>query len=191
MEESELVQVLVSRKKVDELYQEKLGRDPVGGVIAGQRQMVRASILSAKALLSVMPLEEAKELISKVVFDFNELLGKERAAELGNPTDLDSYLKEYVFGIMDAILPVPPIEILERSEKRCHWGVRACQYRDAIMFWKEKYPDYVTDDVVEWLKARCTHDHGWTIGFNPKIKYERTHFMLDGDDGCFFMTEIE
>jgi len=191
MEEIELVQILVSRDKVNELYQEKLGRDAVGGVIAGQRQMVRANILSGKALLSVKSLKEAKELISKVIYDFNYMLGRERAEELGNPTDLDSYVNEYVFKVMDAIAPVPPIEILERTETRCHWGVKSCQYRDAIMFWKEKYPEYVTDDVVEWLKARCTHDHGWTIGFNPNIKYERTQFMLDGDKGCFFMTELE
>jgi hypothetical protein len=191
MAKSELVEVLMSREMLDGLYEKKLGRDPVGGVIAGQMQMTRANFLSAKAMLALADLETVKETVAKVIYDFNYMLGRQRAEELGNPTDLDSYVAEYVVDIMDSIPPVPPIEILERSKNHCLWGCRRCQYKDGIEKWREAYPDFIDDDVVEVLKARCSHDHGWTIGFNPKIKYERVKFLLDGDDGCFFDCRLD
>jgi hypothetical protein len=186
MDKAELVEAIMSREMLDKLYEEKLGKDPVGGVIIGQRQMTRANILSAKAMLALADLETVKKTVSQVIYDFNYMLGKKRAEELGNPTDLDSYVSEYVVNVMDSIPPVPPIEILERTKDRCLWGCTRCQYKDGIEFWRAAYPDYVDDAVFEVLKSRCTHDHGWTIGFNPNIQYERVKFLLDGDDGCFF-----
>ena len=190
VEKPELVEVIMSREMLDRLYEEKLARDPVGGVIAGQMQMTRANFLSAKAMLALADLETVKRTVAKVIYDFNYMLGRQRAEELGNPQDFDSYINEYVVKMMDAIAPVPPIEIIERTETRCVWGCRRCQYRDAIVKWREQYPDFVDDDVVEVLKSRCSHDHGWTIGFNPKIRYERVKFLLDGDDGCFFDCQL-
>ena len=190
MGKTELVEVLMSREMLDKLYEEKLGRDPVGGVVAGQMQMTRANILSAKTMLALADLETVKKTVAQVIYDFNYVLGKKRAEELSKPTDLDSYVSEYVVNIMGSIAPVPPIEILERTKDRCLWGCRRCQYKDAIDRWREAYPEYVDDDVFEVLKSRCSHDHGWTIGFNPRIRYERVKFLLDGDDGCFFDCQL-
>ena len=190
MEKPELVEVLMSREMLDRLYEEKLRRGSAAGVIAGQMQMTRANFLSAKAMLALADLETVKKTVAQVIYDFNHMLGKRRAEELGNPPDFDSYINEYVVKMMDEIPPVPPIEILERTETRCVWGCRRCQYKDAIERWREACPDFVDDDVFEVLKARCSHDHGWTIGFNPNIRYERVKFLLDGDDGCFFDCQL-
>jgi len=189
MEKAEMVEVLVSREMADAMFQEKLSRDAVGGVMAGQMHMTLGNILSAKALLSVVGVDKAKEAVDKVIYDFMYELGKRKADELGNPTDLDSYLEAYLKE-MDAIPPVPPLEIVERTKNRCVFGVKRCLYRDSIYKFKEDFPEYIDADTLEVLKYRCSHDHGWAIGFNPKMKFKRTKFLLDGDDGCYFEVEV-
>ena len=190
MEKSELVEVIMSREMLDRLYEEKLGKDPVGGVIMGQMQMTRANFLSAKAMLALADLETVKKTVSQVIYDFNEMLGREAAEKLGNPTDLDSYIQVGMVELMDTIPPVPPLEVIERTEKRCLFGCQRCQYAESIWKWKDILGDYLDDDTLEVLKARCSHDLGWAKGFNPKMKMKRTEFLLDGDPGCYFEIEV-
>jgi hypothetical protein len=190
MGKMEFVDLIVSREKVDELYRAKLARNPVEDTAFSWYQFALANALSAKSLLSQVGVEEAKEITSKEVYDYLYKIGRATGERLGNPTDLDSYIEAYVIEEMSAIPVVPPIEIVERTNTRCVWGVRACQYRDGINKLREENPDYIDDDVVEVLKSRCSHDHGWANGFNPKMHFERVKFMLDGDDGCFFECEV-
>jgi hypothetical protein len=185
-QKKELVQVLMSREKLNEHHQEKLSRDALYNAHAAQKQVARANMLSAKTLLKAVDVEEAIRLTDETSYEFNYMMGRKRAEELGNPKDLDSMLYAYIAEMLNAIPWVPHAEILERSEKRIVWGNSKCMYADYIDQWRKEVPEFLTDDVYRVMCARCSHDHGWANGFNPDVQFKRVQFKLDGDPGCFF-----
>ena len=46
-------------------------------------------------------------------------------------------------------------------------------------------------DLLDLVKLWCTHDFGRMAGWNPDIKFQRPKFILDGDDCCEFLCELE
>ena len=185
-EDKELVQVLMTRAKLNQFHQEKLSRDALYNAHAAQKQVARANMLSAKTLLKAVGVEEAVKLTEETSYEFNYMMGRKRAEALGNPKDLDSMLYAYIGELLDAIPWVPNAEFIERSEKKIVWGNTKCMYADYINEWRTEVPEFLTDDVYKVMCARCSHDHGWANGFNPDIEFKRVQFKLDGDKGCFF-----
>ena len=61
-EDKELVQVLMTRAKLNQFHQEKLSRDALYNAHAAQKQVARANMLSAKTLLKAVGVEEAVKL---------------------------------------------------------------------------------------------------------------------------------
>jgi hypothetical protein len=190
-DKEEMVQIIVSRATKEQLAADKIARNATMNVMQAQKQVARANMLSAKALLdSGLSVEEAKKIVEKTSLDFNYAIGRKRAEELGNPKDIDTYFEEYVGKMMQNIPWVDPCQVIERTEKRAVWGVNKCLYAEFIHEMKREFPDTLTDEVYDVIKSRCMHDEGWSLGFIPEMKYKRVQFILDGDPGCFFDVEV-
>jgi len=192
----ELFNIQVNGRQVDEIV--KLQHEKYSKVELsrqGQSMMALAFVQGAKALLSVVDKEKAKEALAKAVYDFAYMGARAAAEARGNPKDLKSYL-EFQHEAMGTFPFIPPAEILEETETKFVGGVRSCPFADAVRDMAENLPEYVDQDVVEVVCARCeTLDSGRVEGFNPDMKMKRTHFML-GDligeprsEACYFEFE--
>lgn len=141
-------------------------------------------LLLTKILIDQVGKEKAKELIRKARYDASYEKGRKAAEALGNPRDIDSYLKEYVHKVMapGKKAYVPPSEVERVSDKKAVFSTRRCFLAEALL----KYGD---KETLEVAKAYCCHDTAWANGFNPEMKFEVTKFFLDGDDCCEFTFE--
>ena len=195
-ENNELFNIQVNARQVKEivaLQHEKYSKVELSEM--GQAMGAVAFIQGAKALLSVVGKEKAKEAIKKAVYDFAYMGAKAAAKERGNPKDLKSYL-EFQHEAMGKFPFIPPARVLEETKTKLHGGVGYCPFANAVRAMAEQLPEYVTPDVLEVVCARCeTLDSGRVEGFNPDMKMTRTHFML-GDfvgeprsDACYFEFE--
>jgi len=188
----ELVQVLHSREKVTELHKAKIESFSQEAIVQSSKwTKAILHLLSSQMLIEGVGKEKAKQLTHKYIYDFNYKIGRAAAEKAGNPTDLDSFLEEYCVKAMGNIPAVPPQEIVERTAKRCVWGVRNCLYYEAVKKVTETFPELTDPDTMEVFKERCGMDEAWANGFNPKMKFKRIKFALDGDDGCYFECEVE
>ena len=145
---------------------------------------VEAIILYSKMLLEQVGKEKAIELVRNAKIASRSQDGRRRAEEMGNPKDLDTYLKEYE-KVVEKIPYSPDMKILERGEKRAVWSIPKCFLAEAILI---KNPD---KDVLDVVKAFCVHDQAWAIGFNPDIKIRRVKYLVEGDDSCDYLCEID
>ena len=195
-EKEEFVRLFVKRKVIDKILEfqhEKYSKVELSQ--RGQSMMALAFIQGAKALLSVVDKEKAKEVLAKAVYDFAFMGAKAAAEERGNPKDLQSYL-EFQYEAMGQFPFIPPAEIIEETENKWVAGIQYCPFADAVRELADIFPDYVDKDVVEVVASRCeTLDSGRVHGFNPDMKFKRTHFKL-GDfigeppsKGCYFEFE--
>jgi hypothetical protein len=150
-------------------------------------------LLFAKALISLVGKEEAKKIISRTVTDTWYKRGRATAEELGNPEDLDSYI-DIMIKRMARNPIAPPLEIVERTKNRVIFRETGCVIADVFEKFKKNVAEVARfggDEVMEVSKARCDMDTAWANGFNPKMKFERTKFFLDGEGCCEFIAEIE
>ena len=192
-DKTEVAQITVTRDVVDkivEMQHEKLSKVELSE--KGELSRALAICQGAKALLSVTSKEKAKEAMYKGVYDYAYMEGRKAGEMRGNPKDLDS-LHRYEAGSMESAAFIPYIETLEETETYTINGIKKCPWAESIRTMAEIFPDYVTQDVIEVVTSRCvTLDSGRVNGFNPDIKFERTHFILDDmlgkppSDGCFF-----
>jgi hypothetical protein len=187
----EMLTIIMSRDEKEQIRRDKWFKDLDHNVRIAQKQVARANMLSAKALLNAgLSVEQAKEVVRKTHFEFNYAIGRKRAEELGNPKDIDTFLEEYVGRMMRSIPWVDPCQVLEKTEKRVLWGGETCMYADMIQELRQDFPDTLTDDVYEIMKCRCVHDEGWALGFIPVMKYSQPEFILDGDARCLYDCEV-
>jgi len=196
-QEMDLVQILLPRKDIDEIVEhrhEKFSKSELSR--QGQWFMALAFIQGAKALLSVTSKEKAKEAMAKVVYDFAYMGAREAAEKRGNPKDLISYL-EFEEEALVGFPFIPPGEVFEKTKNRIVYGIQICPFADSVRELAEKYPNYVDQDVLEVVTSRCeTLDTGRADGWNPDMKFKRTHFKLAdlvGDspsEGCYFEAEV-
>ena len=193
---SELINIQVTREKIAEIVElqhEKYSKVELSRM--GQSMMALAFVQGAKALLSVVDKETAKKALAKAVYDFAFMGARAAAEERGNPKDLKSY-KEFQYEGMGVFPFIPPIEIIEDTQTRLVGGIQICPFADAVRNMAETLPNYVDRDVLEVVCSRCeTLDSGRANGFNPDMKFKRTHFKL-GDmigetpsEGCCFEFE--
>ena len=193
--EMELVRLEVTRKELNQLYVERHERWSKTDLSRqGQFLMALAHIQGAKALLSVVGKEKAKEAMANAVGDFAYMEGRAAAEVRGNPKDLQSYTK-YMHSSFAAAPFIPYGEILEETDTYIVEGIQICPWAESIRQMAKMFPDYVTQDVVEVVASRCDKlDSGRTYGFNPDRKFERVRFILDDlignppSDGCYFKT---
>jgi len=158
----------VSTRKLAELAMESSARN-----IAVYSQM----------LLEQLGKEKAKEVIYKKRFDDSYKIGRRHAERLGNPTDLTVLAG----GKAEFQRPfVAPIEVFELSKTRHHFKTKeGCLMGEAILRLN------LDDDLLDLVKLWCTHDFGRIAGWSPKIKLTRPKFILNGDDCCEFIAELE
>jgi hypothetical protein len=191
----EFVKIKVTRDNLDKMYEERMDRyGKVQLAEQGQFLMALAHIQGAVALLKVTDKETAKKAMADSIGDFAYREGRAAAEVRGNPKDLESY-DRYVHSSFDAGPFIPYIEILEEDDTKIVEGIKHCPWAQSIRKMAEIYPEYVTQDVIEVVASRCDKlDTGRVSGFNPDIKFERIHFLLDDlignppSDGCFFVT---
>jgi len=142
-------------------------------------------VMFSKILLEQLGKEKAIELIKKARWGLRYDQGKEAAAKLGNPKDLDTFIEEYFIKKMDGLPFVPPIELRERTKNRVIAGAPVCFLSEAIL------KRNLDKDLLDVVKAYCIHDEAWAAGWNPDMKVEKVKFLMDGDDSCDFLCEVE
>ncbi len=139
----------------------------------------------SRLLLEHLGKEKAVEAVKKARWDARYNRGKEAAERLGHPRDVDTFVEEYFVKAMDKIPFLPPAAVRERSTHRVIVGVSKCFFADAVSKLK------LDKDLLDVVKAYCTHDEGWVAGWNPEMKFEKVKFLLDGDDACDFLCEVK
>ena len=193
--EMELLTIGVTRNELDQLYIERHERWSKTDLSRqGQFLMALAHIQGAVALLKVVGKEKAKEAMADSIGDFAYMEGRAAAEVRGNPKDLDSYNRYMASSFKQAPF-IPHVEILEETDTYKVEGIQICPWAESIRKMAEMFPDYVTQDVIEVVASRCDKlDSGRVNGFNPDIKFERKHFILDDmigtppSNGCYFIT---
>jgi hypothetical protein len=151
----------------------------------------RDILLLLKVLISRFGEEEAKRLFSEARHNLYYQSGREKAEQLGNPQDMDSFIEAYLDSINKNPL-ADPVEVVERTKSRAVWKESRCTVAEA---WTKiaQDPALVAKygaDAIEAAKAHCVHDIAWATGFNPKIRIEMTKFLLAGDDCCQWVAEL-
>jgi len=158
----------VSRKKLAELAMDSSARN-----IAVYSQM----------LMDELGKERAMEVIYKKRFDDSfkigkrnaERAGKEKTEDLASLSESESFDNPFVV----------PHEVVELTETRYVSTTKGCLIGEAILRLN------LDKDLLDLVKLWCTHDFGRLAGWNPKIKLTKPRFLLDGDDLCEFVHELE
>ena len=140
--------------------------------------------MMTEILVSQVGKEKAKELIEKATYSRFYKLGRELAKKAGNPQDIDGYIEAILIEQLGSMPEVPPVEIVERTKNRVIFAARDC-------FIAEAFAEVGEPEILEVAKYRCCHDRATANGFNPKMKFEMAKFLLNGDDCCEFVAELE
>jgi hypothetical protein len=185
MNKENWVAIMLDKEKVDELAQvkmKKFSRENIIQFDAEFRTNDMARLI--RILISQIGKDKAKEIYEKETYDDYYKAGRETAEKIGNPQDLNSFINVWMVKAMDAISFVRPIIITEMTPNKVVVGADKCVIADAFLKVEDR-------DVLEVLKCRCCHDTAWANGFNPNIRFERTKFLVDGDDMCEFVCELD
>jgi len=78
-----------------------------------------------------------------------------------------------------------PTEIVEQTETMQLRRTKGCLMGKAVLRLN------LDKDLLDLVKLWCTHDFGRLEGWNPDIKFTRTKFIMDGDEYCEFLYEME
>lgn len=198
-EDLEIVHLLMGRKEVEQIKLEKLERFSRQEIVMqAQAQVAQVTIAAARALIAVVGKEKAKEAFNKEIYDFNFALGKQAAESLGNPKDLDSFIKKRLIKDLPSYSMAPPVEVTERTKTRFVSGSSQCHFADALRQFAKVFPEWANKDALEVAASNChPMDAAWTHGFNPDMKFKRTHYQLSDLIGegpaakcCFFECEV-
>lgn len=186
MEQTELLTMLVTKEQHHQLALAKMESLSKEQLVEGLMLMRARDIFTlVRLLVSQVGKEKAKQLIEEVQYAAAYQRGKAAAEKAGYPTDVDGYI-EANSSFMRKIPASIPSVVVERTKKRFVSRNIRCLPAEALL--KVGAEDPETLEVVKYI---CPHDTAWAHGFNPKMKFERTKFLLDGDDCCEFVTEVE
>ena len=145
-------------------------------------------VVFTKLIVLLVGKDKAIELIKEArSYRFNKA-GAERARVLGNPKDLDTFVRDYLIETNS----MPPFvhrgEILEKTEKMVKVRFPGCFIARAIKAHPEA--DAETIDVI--CRGYCQHDHAYARAFNPRINLTiLRNAITDPENNCDFQVEIE
>jgi len=187
MGKMDLVALVVTREQHRELELAKLTavtpKELVEDVMAIR---ARDLFILVGILISQFGKEKAKELIQKAQYPVYLKRGKEAAEKAGHPKDIDGYIEANTIGLLSKIHSAPLPEIIERTKNRYVFRCTKCYQAESLLKHGAGDPE-----ILEVVKYCCPNDTAWANGFNPSMKFERTKFLLDGDDYCEFLAEVE
>lgn len=187
MGKMDLVTLIVNREQLRELQLAKLDLVSKEALVEGLLAMRARDLFTlVKLLVSQVGKEKARELIEEAQYSISYKRGEETAEKAGNPADIDGYLEVNTINLLSKIPAACIPEIVERTKNRYVFKCTRCYPAEAIL--KVGAGDPETLEVVKYC---CPHDTAWAHGFNPNMKFERTKFLLDGDDCCEFVAEVE
>jgi len=138
----------------------------------------------SKILLEQLGKEKAIGLVKKARWDARYEMGRKTAEDLGHPKDMETFVEAYDKRL-DSIFYIPPVENRLIAKNKAIMKFSMCFLGEAIL---RRKPD---KDLLDVLKAYCNHDEGWAGGWNPDMKCEKIKYILDGDDSCDFLFEVE
>ncbi|MBW1764088.1 MAG: L-2-amino-thiazoline-4-carboxylic acid hydrolase [Deltaproteobacteria bacterium] len=162
---------------------EKVSRDDL--VRGCLRSKARDLFRTAKMLRTHFGKEKAIDMLEQVQTEDFCAAGQ-AASRVARKNDINGYIEVFIMDFLQNIPAAPPCEIVEKTDKRLIYRNSICYHADAVMEFGKDDPE--TLDIV---KCFCTHDKPWAEGFNPAMRFERTKFVLDGDDCCEFLLEID
>jgi hypothetical protein len=148
--------------------------------------------LFSRVLIDKFGKEEASRLIEKARVDYNYKRGRAEAEKLGNPQGVDAYMEKMLE--KQNLQPLgADVKITERTKNKVVFNTSPCIIAEAYkaLAADPRVVEMFGGDAIEVAKAHCTHDRGWANGFDPKMKFQMTKFLLDGDDLCEFVAETE
>ena len=137
----------------------------------------------SQMLLDELGKERAMDVIYKQRYDFFYAIARKSAEAQGNPKDFKT-LAERSKDSFDRPFVVPS-EIVELTETRYRFRSKGCLIGNAILKLN------LDQDLLDVVKLWFTHDFGHFKGWNPDMKFDRLKFILDGDDCCEFVCEME
>jgi hypothetical protein len=186
MENTELVTLIVSRDQHLNYQSAKLDSVSREELVKGVMDLRARDLFTlVKVLITQFGKEKAKELIEEAQYAAFYQRAREAAEKLGNPTDLDSYIK-WQKTRTGNIPSAPMSEVVERTKNNYVFRSRNCYQAESVLKYGVEDPE-----ILEVIKYCCPHDTGVANGFNPKMRFKRTKFLLDGDDCCEFVAEVD
>ncbi|KXA91074.1 hypothetical protein AKJ57_02510 [candidate division MSBL1 archaeon SCGC-AAA259A05] len=87
---------------------------------------------------------------------------------------------EYLFRLFDD--NVHDYDVIEKNRDRLEVKVESCKHA-------EIFKKFNAADVGK--KMSCAGDQAVVEGFNPEINFERPEVLMDGDDSCHFIFELQ
>jgi len=187
MEKGNMVTTRLSREQFRSLWLAKMdsvGSEKLAESIFDLR--ARSIFILVKVIISLVGKEKAKELIEEAQYSNFYKRGKEAAEKVGNPTDVDSFLELKGGGLLGNLPFLTPPEIVEKTKNRLVTTCTRCLEAESLLKVGAGDPE-----TLEVAKYCCPHDTAWANGFFPNMKFQRTKFLLDGDDCCEFVAESE
>jgi len=186
MREVDLVTIVVDREKAREIQLAKLDSVSAEALVESLlASRARDLYKLVKVLISQVGKEKAKKLIEEAQYAASYKSGREAAEKAGNPKDIDGYIEANTINLLSKIPAACIPEIVEKTKNRYIFRCRKCYQADSVLRVATGDPE-----TLEVLKYCCPHDTAWAHGFNPDMKFERTKFLLDGDDCCEFVAEV-
>ena len=146
-----------------------------------ERREIQAPLAACliRAYSAELGSEKAIEIASVALKVDAEAAGVKAAESSGGNgiRELAHYIRE-VWTKDDALT----INVLEYSECRLRFDVTRCRYAEL----------YDKLGVKEFgFCLSCGRDEPFARGFNPRIRMERTHTIMEGDRVCKFLFEME
>ncbi|MBW2370223.1 MAG: hypothetical protein JRH15_20325, partial [Deltaproteobacteria bacterium] len=156
-DKTEKVQITVTRDtiaKLVEMQHEKFSKVELSE--QGQMMTALAYCHGAKALLSGMSKEKAKEAMYKGVYDYYYMEGRKAAESLGDkPKDLKAMM-EYKGKQMARAPFIPPGEtIVDQETEKVLSGIKYCPFAIGLRKLAEFLPEWLDQDTLEVAICRC------------------------------------
>jgi NAD-dependent DNA ligase len=187
MEERDLVTIVVDREKAREIQLAKLDSVSAEALVESLlASRARDLYKLVKVLISQIGKEKAKKIIEEAQYTASYKSGREAAEKAGNPKDIGGYIEVNNVNFLGNMPMAPLCEVVERTKNRYVFRNKNCYHAEAVLKVGAGDPE-----ALEVIKCFCSHDTPWARGFNPNMKFKRTKFVLDGDDCCEFVAEVE
>jgi hypothetical protein len=133
-------------------------------------------------LKDVMGAERARDILREAMCDAYARLGREVAEEVGR-TDARGMAQawELLYGA-----PLGGEGTVELEDDLWVLEGRQCAAYDLMKRW-----DLSDREIALLADAFCAADQAFAAGFNPEMKFQHTHRLMDGDRFCRWLHSTE
>jgi fumarate reductase iron-sulfur subunit len=147
------------------------------GILVRREIEARIAAPLIKAFIDEIGREKVLQVVEGVIESLAVESGHQFAKLIGG-NSLEDFAKALPYFTKDNALE---FEIIELSPKKLKMDVKRCRYA-------EMYRELAIEEFGFLLS--CGRDFAMVRGFNPKIKFNRTKTLMEGQDCCDFRYEM-